>query len=519
MPLAISLIAPVLSSLILALAFPPYSIRILAFVALVPFLVALRSGSLRRGVALGWIFGVAIGWSIAWVFPSSIAEYYDRPAWFGVLAGMVVFTVTSSFYYMAFGALEWCLSRRLLPVAPFLTAAAWVTVELGRERLFTGTDFFIGNPWGLLGYTHASGALAQTASWTGVYGVSFAIVVVNASLADWFMSWRDPSRSTRAAGWGVLVATLPALVLSTLGAQALRQAPDASETDGLIEVAVIQGDVAVGRRWKSEYYGKNLDIYIELTMAALRAGSPSVIVWPEGAMNFFLETEPIYREAIARVLRAGDAELLAGGPGQNGETRPPVFNSVFRVSPEGRIVDRYDKEILMPFSEYYPFGAGSLMRRHFEGARFFTKGATDPAPIDSRMGRVGLLLCNEAMLSSVAAARVRAGAEILVNPSNDGWIDGEAFAEHMLAIVGMRAIEQRRYLVRASTSGPSAVIDPWGRIAVRTPPQTRHLLRGGVRPKTELTVYSRIGDAFALTCMGIVAAVLSYLTWASRSRV
>jgi apolipoprotein N-acyltransferase len=119
-----------------------------------------------------------------------------------------------------------------------------------------------------------------------------------------------------------------------------------------------------------------------------------------------------------------------------------------------------------------------------------------------------MLICNEGMLPEVAGDRVRAGAELLVSPSNDNWIAGEGFAEHYLAVVALRAVEQRRYLVRASTAGPSAVVDPWGRVLVRTPLRSSSLLIGRVRPETQLSVYGRVGDAFALACAASTAAWL-----------
>ena len=170
----------------------------------------------------------------------------------------------------------------------------------------------------------------------------------------------------------------------------------------------------------------------------------------------------------------------------------------------------------MPFSEYFPFGSSRLMRRILEGGEIFTSGPADPAPIDTRMGRAGILVCNEAMLPGVAAARVRAGAEVLVSPSNDAWINGMGFAEHMLAVVGMRAIEQRRYLLRASTSGASAVVDPWGRVAVRTAVRSRQIMLGGVRPEHGQTLYGRFGDVFALGCLLVVTSVAFGLTFFGR---
>ena len=508
MRLPLALAATVVSSLLVGFAFPPHGLRTLAFVCLVPLLLALRSGGAARAVGLAWLWAVSAGCVMAPSFASSIADYYARPLWVGWAITVAISSVTGSAYYMVFTLIDRVLMRRVSLVGPLLTAAAWVSVELARGRLFTGTSFLIGNPWGLLGYTNASGSLAQIAAWTGVYGISFAIVAVNAGLAGWIEAARDRERSTRMAAHAAVLASLPAVIFALGGAFVLRAAPSASDGDGLIEVAVVQGNVAIGRQWRSEYYGKNLDVYIGLTQRAIKEGSPSVIVWPESAISFFLEAEPLYRGAIARVLRAGNVELLAGGPGRGGEPQTQIFNSVFVMTPEGNVTARYDKQILIPFSEFYPFQSDELTQRRVDGARTFTPGASDAAPLDTRLGRAGLLVCNEAMLPEVASARVRAGAEILVSPSNDSWIAGEGFAEQVLAIVGLRAIEQRRYLVRASTSGPSAVVDPWGRVPVRTPANHQFLLRGAVRPEREITPYARFGDAFAFGCVLVVAAAL-----------
>jgi apolipoprotein N-acyltransferase len=508
--LPLALAATLGSSALFALAFPPWGLRPLAFVCLAPLLLALRSGGAARAAALAWLWAVASAWALAPFFPSSIASYYERPLWVGVLAGMAIFTAMAALYYVAFAAVDRALARRASLLAPLLTAAAWTSVELARGRLFTATPFFIGNPWGLLGYTHATGSLAQVASFTGVYGIGFAIAAVNAGLAGWIEARRAGERAQRrAAGRAALLSALPAVAFALAGAAELRAARAPEAGGALVEVAVAQGNVAVGRRWLSEYYGKNLDVYVELTRHALQEGSPRTVVWPESAVSFFLEAEPLYREAIARVLRAGDVELLAGGPGRDGDAPAPVFNSVFVVAPEGNLAARYDKEVLLPFSEYFPLGSDALVRRRFDGARRFGPGPSDPAPVATRLGRAGVLVCNEAMLPELAAARVRAGAEMLVSPSNDSWIAGAGFAEHMLAVVGLRAIEQRRYLVRASTSGPSAVVDPWGRVVVRTPTGRPAVLLGGVRPRRELTPYARLGDAFAGGCVLLVVAALA----------
>ena len=159
-------------------------------------------------------------------------------------------------------------------------------------------------------------------------------------------------------------------------------------------------------------------------------------------------------------------------------------------------------------SETVPALSFDWMRRRIDGARVFEPGSAEPASLETAIGRVGILVCNEAMLPEIAAARVRSGAEILISPSNDTWIRGRAFAEHMLAVVALRAIEQRRYLVRVSTAGPSAVVDPFGRVTARTEINIAAALTGWIRPEESVTVYARMGDAFSGLCLIWVSSVL-----------
>lgn len=510
----------VLSAFATALAFPPWNLRPLAFVCLVPLLLALRSGGLVRAVVLAGLWCVLFATAIASVLPVSVARYYEQPLWFGFLVAGLAFLGMAAVYYMAFAAVDRWLIRRVHVATPLLVAAAWTVAELGRGRLLTETPFFIGNPWGLIGYTHASGALAQTASWAGVYGIGFAIVAVDAGLAGVIGAPRGSGAA--ATAWrGLGLAVLPAILFAGWGAAVLHAAPPPGETAGTVPIAIVQGDVSIERRWRADFHAKNLDVYLGLTRIALEAGAaegaaPVLVLWPESAMNFFLETEPRYRDAIEATLAGSGAMLLAGGPGRGGIDGSAYLNSVFGLRAGSSELARYDKEYLIPFSEYFPGSSLDWMRRRIEGVRTFTAGPGRPPPIETPAGRAGLLVCNEAMLPEVARARVLDGAELLVNPSNDSWIRGRAFAEHMLAVVGLRAVEQRRYLVRASTAGPSAVVDPWGRVGARSAAGERTIVRGRVAPMGITSFYGRFGDAFASLC---VVAVLVGCVLARRTPV
>jgi apolipoprotein N-acyltransferase len=132
--------------------------------------------------------------------------------------------------------------------------------------------------------------------------------------------------------------------------------------------------------------------------------------------------------------------------------------------------------------------------------REFTPGAAAEL-LPTAAGEAGVVICNEVMFGEIATARVAAGAEWLVNLANDSWLGRQKYAEQAFDMARARAIEQRRYLVRASTSGPSAIVDPAGRVLARSSYDTATTLRGRVAPRSERSVYSVIGDLFAMVCL------------------
>jgi apolipoprotein N-acyltransferase len=226
-------------------------------------------------------------------------------------------------------------------------------------------------------------------------------------------------------------------------------------------------------------------------------------------MTFFLEREDLYRRLLARFLGARDLQLVAGAPRMTGPDADPRYsNSVYVIEPDGALSGRYDKQFLVPFAEYFPIGI-DVLRREFGRIRVFEPG-TDVAPLATRAGPAGVLVCNESMLPEAARARVRAGAAWLLNPSNDTWISDAKYTEQQLDIARVRAVEQRRWLVRASTAGPSALVDPFGRVTARTPALEAAVAAGEIWPRTGLTPYARVGDVFAYLCLaGALLGVLA----------
>jgi apolipoprotein N-acyltransferase len=510
MRLAPALLATAVSALLYGLAFPPLEWEWAAFVALAPLFVALRRATLPVALLAAFLWAELASLGVARALPEAVETYFLQPRWLAWLFAAAIWGGTGSVYYLGFAAAYRAQARLPTGLQPLLAAAAWVSFELARGRLLNELGWFVSNPWALAGYSQVGfPALAQVASLTGIYGVSFVLAAVNAALAELWLRRSDPRGAWRVAAVGVL----PLGLALAYGAVVLREAH--GQSGPAVTVAAIQADVDIGARFRPELYGQNLDEYLGLTLQAIDEVRPALVFWPEVALTFHLEEEPLYRQTIARVLREGGTELVAGGPWGVPGDAPLYTNSVFVLRPDGEVAGRYDKQVLVPFAEYAPAGGLDFGRRSFGRLHAYSPGARSE-PLPTRAGLAGVAVCNEIMLPELVRRRVLAGAEYLLNPSNDTWISERNWSRLTFHMARMRAIEQRRYLVRASTSGPSAIVDPWGRVEIESLPVARAVIAGKLRARNDRTLYARLGDAFALSC--VAATGLAVLVGSRRSR-
>jgi apolipoprotein N-acyltransferase len=509
-----SLLGTVGSGVLYALAFPPVRARALAWIALVPLLVVLRDAGWRRRLALGALWTLVSGWSVGTWMASAVASYFDQSLAVGIAIFLIVTGLMAAPYYAAFAVAYAPLVRRgetsglATAATPLVVGAAWTAAELARGRLLNGTLTYVGNsPWATFGYSQA-GVLpvVQIASVTGVYGVSFLLAAVNAALADVvrsILAGRRAGDRRALAGLGVALAAA-ALAIAWGKLVLVSRGPAAAAPT---TVAIVQGDLGPGVRWSAEGPARTLETYERLTREVLARAHPRIVFWPEAALTSFIEQEDAHQRALGATLASHDAELVLGAPraGAPGGGAP-YFNSIYLVAPDGAFVARYDKRYLLPFMEYFPLRL-ELARRRFGRVREFSAGAPAP-PLPTRAGAAGILVCNEAFLPHVAAERVREGASYLVNPSNDSWVRNAGFAWQQLDIASFRAVEQRRWLLRVSDSGPSAVVDPFGRMVAHTDALTRGVLVADITPSTERSPYGRVGDLFGALCVLAGAAAL-----------
>jgi apolipoprotein N-acyltransferase len=478
----------VVGAALYALAFPPFDWSVCAWVALVPLLLVVRGRSPWAG--FGW--GAAYGYcctcflGASWLVPA-LDRFFDVPAPVGFLIASLYSAVFWGTAFGLFGAGAALLSEEPDVAARLGVAGLWVGTELLRGRL-------LGQPWGLLGYSqHGHLALIQIATITGVYGVSFLVVFVNVVLADCATS--VTCESGRLVTLKLLLPLLLVVPLYLGGAVVARRGPVGGF--GARRISIVQADVAPARDWTRAFTDRQILAHVAATREIPAEQRPALVIWPENAVPRYLEAEPMLAAQLAALASERRSDLLFGAPRfEAGRT----YNSVRLIRASGEDGGAYDKRHLVLLAERRPFARDQDAAPASNPKQFGI--GSGPTTLRSFLP-LGLSICHEILFPEDIARSVADGAAILVNVSNDGWLDGGkgvAGAQHF-AMAVFRTIETRRYLVRATTTGVSGVIDPYGRIVETLPPRRAGTLTTAVAGRAEITPYVRFGDMFAVGCV------------------
>ncbi|MGB5573409.1 MAG: apolipoprotein N-acyltransferase [Thermoanaerobaculia bacterium] len=454
---------------------PPLSWHWMAWVVLVPFLWSLTGSSAMRGAALGAAFGVQLSAAVYWWLPGLLVRFFHLPviaAWVAGVLGAFFLAVP----YAAFGSWVACLSKHGR-ASPFSIAAGWVLAEFASGR------WLIPNRLGLLAHSQIGSNTSQIVDLVGQYGLGFLIVAVNAVALRFLKdrSWKSVAQPTSL----VIVAGLASTVL-----YGSRQREDHYGDGGEVQVAVLQGGVQLEFDQRPDERFENFDHYKALTSKATTTDeSVDIVFWPEWAAGVYLGDSSEEAQEHLAALASFGPELVLGAPHreQVGEQRS-FYNSVFLVR-KGSIEGRYDKQKLIPLAESDPLARlGGVLNRPS-----YTPGL-GPSILPTLRGKIGVMICSESTSPVVARELVRLGAEILANPSNDYWFGRREPAQLQLGVAGLRAIENRRYLARPTSTGLSAVIDPAGTVVVESSSPGSEVLLAEVRPVSVVTMYQRVGD-------------------------
>lgn len=469
-----------------ALSFAPVGWFLLIMLGLAGLAALFDTASPRRAFTLGWLFGLGFfGVGVSWVY-ISLSVYGGMPSW---LAAFAVFLFCG--FLALFPALAaWATVRysgpglfRLLLVFPLM----WTGVEWMRGWIFTGF------PWLASGYAQVpDGPLAGYAPLLGVYGLSW-LSAISAGVLIWLL------RSIWLPGkWMAPFAVL----LGVLGTgEGLKHIDWTMPTGAPLTVALVQGNVSQEMKWRPEKTPKTLADYA----AHIKAARAQLIILPETAFPVFYEDmRPSYLAELRELAQGRGADILAGVP--TGDLGGAYYNSV--VSIGAAPAQFYHKQHLVAFGEFVPPGFGRIVKVLHVPLSNFSRGGKQQPPLSVAGQKVAVNICYEDVFGE-EIIRSLPEATLLVNVTNDAWF-GDSFAGWQHAQMSqMRALETGRYMLRATNTGVTAIIDQKGRVVSALPEFTTATLEGQVQGYIGMTPYARWGNApvvlLLITLLGVVA--------------
>jgi apolipoprotein N-acyltransferase len=465
----------------------------MAFVALTPLYVALagwsgragefRGVSARRGFTLGLITGVVHYAGTVYWTSGTVATFGGLP-WLVALPVTFLLVLYMSLYVGLSSAVAALLIQRFGPLGLLLAPVTWVSAEYARAHIFGGF------PWIPLGNAVVSLLpLAQLASVLGVYGLSWLLALLNALFA--YVAMTSGRRRVAA----VVTAVVLVAATSLWGALRIREGRLTREGSAL-KVALIQGNVPQDEKWDPSRAEAIFGRYLRMTRDAAAAGA-ELIIWPESATPFYFDEDPRSALRVRELVNEIRVPLLFGTDEIEPGSPPKYYNSAFMLNESGTTAAVYRKMFLVPFGEYVPFGTlltfvGPLV----EAVSAFSPGQrVTMLPVHGHM--MSTAICYEVVYPHLIRQGVLEGAELLTTITNDAWYGETSAPFQHFELAAMRAIEQGRYLARAANTGISGIVDPYGRVTVRTELFETTAPIGEVRFIQERTVYARIGDLAA----------------------
>ena len=536
--------AAALSACLLELPFPlagplPIWRTVFAWFGLVPLLCAILSKSttthprpVRRGFLLGYLCGFLWYMGNCYWVRDTLAKYGDLPAIVPVLL-LIGYSLVLGLYFGLFG-LGVALVRQATGSTRLALAAApvfWAALELAAARITSV-------PWDQLGYSQVDNTLVnQLAPWTGVYGISFLVVAVNALIAGGLVIDRCPPRPFLHGPkpWGIAGVVL--MTVGTIGVFFAPPRPAATATAVLVQPNL---DVAANNAWSgagewdrhiaefTKLAGEQCKTYIAgIPQTDASIGEivcppypthPDLIVWPESPAPFD-ETDPKFQLALSAIARVEQAPIVVGNIGWDFDAPTQqwnYYNSALIVAADGNKVGRYDKVHLVPFGEYIPFQNLLTFAHKLTGrVSKFTRGV-GPKVFRLNGHRYGVFICYESVFADEIRGFAQLGAEVLVNISDDGWYGDTSAPWQHLNMARMRAIENRRWILRDTNNGVTAVIDPYGVVRQSIPRHQVDALPAQFAFRDDVTFYTAHGDIFAWLC---ALLGLGLVGWAGRKLV
>jgi apolipoprotein N-acyltransferase len=532
-----------LSAGLLELPFPlagpmPAGRSTFAWFGLVPLLWAILSDAnlthprpRRRAFLLAYVCGVLwYAGNCYWIYDTMLLHGGLPPVVSALL--LLGFSLVLGAYFGLFGLCITIAQQRLglifaLSAAPFV----WVAFDLVGARITSV-------PWDQLGYSQVDNLLlTHLAPWSGVYGITFVLVAGNALLAGAFVLSARRAKLTSAAMGAAL------LCINAFGLAVKEPKQPITATAVLVQPNL---DVNVANVWNApDEWTKHIGEFIKLGNEQCKtyiagipqtsapqgeivcppyATHPELIAWPEAPALSFYEADPRFRGTMADVAKTQQSTLIVGGVGVDldSEANPQErdYNSAMIFDRDGVRVGRYDKIHLVPFGEYIPYRDLFFFAHKLTGKLVdFSRG--DERKVFHLNGhRYGVFICYESVFADEVRQFALHGAQVLVNISDDGWYGDTSAPWQHLNMARMRAIENRRWLLRDTNNGVTAAIDPDGRVVQSIPRHQVDALPAEFGFREDITFYTAHGDVFAWACAILAVGLMGWcLRSGQRSRI
>ncbi len=478
---------------------------ILGWICFIPLLLALREEDARHALRLGIISGTSMNLVSLYWLAGTLTRFGEIPLAASV-AILIVFCVYSSFQFglFAFFISRFDLLREKTVKNALMISVAWVVSEFFFPVLF---------PYSIGVSQSYYPRIIQVVDTLGVNFLGFILLFANVSIFYIARSVRESKRPPLAS---TITSVITIAAVLGYGSLKIERVEQFLETAAVIEVGMVQANF--------DYAEKSLENESEITekhrrMSRELAGA-DLIIWPETSVqHWFPKEETIYRTDHSRkvVPEGFSSHFLIGGLSftedpdmyEDGWTEEDYkkYNSAFLVDSKSNILGHYSKTRLFPFGEYFPGINDRLkfLKKVFPMMGDLTAGESlKVLEVPGKNIRIGPLICYEDIMGGISRNYAKMGANILVNLTNDAWFGkSSAPAQHLLLSIP-RAVETRRYLVRATNSGISAIVSPTGKIEDRTGIFTTETLKAKIVPIDSLkTLYETVGDVFAWLCLAV----------------
>lgn len=506
-----NLLLVVVSFLLYAAAFPKFNAWGLSFIALIPFFAVLdQARSLFRQVAYGMLWGggmaVCMGY---WLFPT-LVHHYEVPFFRSLFFFLLCLVLPLALLYGAFALIYRFLFEDRIFFHGLVVPSLWVLVEYVK----TAIPFLV--PWGGLDIALVPfSSFVQAADIIGGYGLVFVAVVVNTLCLRCIRSGRRHVRKRSPFRLPVRECLSLFYCLFLVAAMAVYGMYRAgSIEDGMnggresrqkITATVVQGNFSTKERWSGMGFYHRTMTYLEMSRS--KGEGLRIIVWPETVLNSSREVnDALFSELMQAI---GVNSLLISGGLHADPVTDDISNCIYFISGDG-CLSRYDKQHLLPYAETSPFF--NLLNAYYSAPSEFRPGRT-PTVVPTLAGMAGASICMEILYPDFIRRSVKNGAAYLVNVSNDSWFGDSAMPYIHLCAARLRAIENRRYVLRASNSGISAVISPTGRMVAQTRLFTKERVDAEFIRMTEKSVYTRCGDIILYGAVLVLMAALLRLVF------